>query len=121
MRSTEFSITEQGDLRINLTSQGQTDLERLLTQHPDWNDADIFMELIDSQLASGWYVVPPTQIRARTLSLVLTNSVTYDEHGDIIHIGEAYWYPNYDQESYATTLFKEGQLILKKANWSTLA
>jgi hypothetical protein len=117
MRSTEFSITEQGELRITLTSQGAAELERLLTQHPDWNEADIFLELIDLQLSNGWYVVPPEQIRAQTLSLILTHSVTYDQSGEITRIGAAYWYPAYEHETYATTLFKNGQLVLEKAAW----
>ena len=118
MRSTEFSITEQGALQITLTSQGAAELERLLTQHPDWDEADIFVELIDSQLAHGWHIVPPEQIRAQTLSLILTDSVTYDLSGEITHIGAVYWYPGYEHETYATTLFKNGQLVLEKAAWT---
>ncbi len=118
MHSTEFSITEQGDLRVKLTSQGAAALERLLTLHPDWDEADIFLELIDSQLANGWSVVPPQQIRAQTLSLILTDSVTYDQSGEITHIGAVYWYPAYEHETYATTLFKNGQLVLEKAAWT---
>ncbi len=118
IRATEFSITEQGDLQITLTSQGTAELERLLTQHPDWDEADVFLELIDSQLANGWYIVPPEQIRAQTLSLILTDSVTYDLGGEITHIGAVYWYPAYEHETYATTLFKNGQLVLEKAAWT---
>jgi hypothetical protein len=47
MRSTEFSIKEFGDLLIALTARGKADLERLLTQHPDWDDAEVFTELIE--------------------------------------------------------------------------
>ncbi len=118
MHSTEFSITERGELRITLTSPGAAELERLLTLHPDWDEADIFLELIDSQLANGWYVVPPEQIRAQTRSLILTDSISYDLSGDITHIGAVYWYPAYEQEMYSTTLFKNGQLVLEKAAWT---
>jgi hypothetical protein len=55
MESTEFSITDIGTLRITLTAQGNLHLERLLTQHPDWDDVEIFIELIDHQLNHGWY------------------------------------------------------------------
>jgi hypothetical protein len=73
--------------------------------------------LTDPQLATGWYIIPLGQIRAQTLSLILTNAVTYNERGDLIHVGETYWYPDYERESYVTTLFKRGHLVLKKGNW----
>ena len=117
MHSTEFSITEQGNLQITLTPQGTAEVERLLTQHPDWDEADIFLELIDPQLSNGWYIVPPEQIRAETQSLILTDSVTYDLSGEITHIGAVYWYPAYVNETYAT-LFKNGELVLEKAAWT---
>ncbi len=118
MHATEFSITEQGDLRVTLTSRGAAELERLLTLHSDWDEADIFLELIDSQLSNGWYIVPPEQIRAQTLSLILTDSIAYDQSGEITHIGAAYWYPAYEHETYATALFKNGQRVLEKTTWT---
>ncbi len=117
MQSTEFSIADRGDLRITLTAQGRVDLERLLTQHPDWDDAEIFIELIDHQLAHGWYVVPPSQVRTQTQSVVLSNGVTYDEYGNIIDIGEAYWYPSYQRESYTVALFKQGYVTFDRGNY----
>ncbi len=116
MQSTEFAITARGDLRITLTAQGRVDLERLLTQHPDWDDDEIFMELIDYQLANGWYVVLPSQIRTQTQSLILSNAVTYDEYGNVVNIGAAYWYPNYRRESYTAALFKEGFVTFDQGN-----
>jgi hypothetical protein len=116
MQPTEFSITDSGSLRISLTAHGKVDLERLLTEHPDWDDAEIFIELIDHQLVRGWYVVPPSQVRTQTQSLVLSNSVTYDEYGNIINVGDAYWYPSHQRESYTAALFKEGYVTFDKGN-----
>jgi hypothetical protein len=75
------------------------------------------MGLIDPQLATGWHIVPPGQSRAQTLSLILTNAVTHNERGELILIGGTCWYPDYERESCATTLFKRGHLVLKKGNW----
>lgn len=116
MQSTEFLITPEGDLRITLTAQGRLDLERLLTQHPDWDDEEIFVELIDHQLMQGWYIIPLQQVRYQTRSLMLTNSVTYDAQGNLITTGKAYWYPQYEVEPYTTTLFKQGYLLFTQGD-----
>jgi hypothetical protein len=117
MQSTEFSITEHGDLRITLTAQGKINLERLLTQHPDWDDAEIFVELIDQQLTQGWYVVQPGQIRTQTHSLLLTNAATYDESGNIVEVGDTYWCPKYQPEAYTAVLFEYGYITFERGNY----
>jgi hypothetical protein len=118
MQSTEFSLSERGELRITLTAQGRVDLERLLTQHPDWDDAEVFIELIDHQLAHGWYVIPPGQLRMQTQSLILTATAMYDEFGNIIDVGDTYWYPGYPAEGYTAALFNQGYIIFERGNYS---
>ena len=120
MESVEFSMTDTGALRITLTAQGNLHLERLLTQHPDWDDEEIFIELIDHQLNQGWYIVPAEQVRAQTASLILTNSARYDGAGNLINTGDVYWYPHYELEPYTTSLFKRGHIIFErsKKGWS---
>src|SRR5690349_10312818 len=118
MQSAEFSITERGELRITLTAQGTVDLERLLTQHADWDDVEIFTELIDHQLANGWYVVAADQLRMQTQSLILTNATTFDEFGNIIDVGDTYWYPGYRAEGYTPALFKQGYIVFERGNYA---
>jgi hypothetical protein len=116
MQSTEFSITEEGALRITLTAQGRIDLERLLTQHPDWDDEEIFIELIDHQLNDGWYLISAKQVRAQTDSLMLTETVTYDAQGNLIGKGQVYWYPRYEVEPYTVGLLRHGHIIFEKGS-----
>ncbi len=118
MQSTEFSITDRGDLQIILTARGKVDLERLLTLHPDWDEVEVFLELIDHQLAHGWYSIPPGQLRMQTQSLILTNTVTYDEFGNIIDVGTTYWFPSYRAEGYTAALFKQGFVIFERGHYA---
>jgi hypothetical protein len=113
-QSTEFSTTGEGDLRIGLTVQGQIELERLLTRHADWSDEDIFIELIDYQLARGWYIISLNQVRSQSPSLMLTES--FDEDGNLIATGLIYWYPQYETEPYAAALVKNGHIVFQKGN-----
>ena len=115
-QSTEFSTTEAGDLRIGLTIQGQIELERLLTRHADWSDEDIFIELIDYQLARGWYVISLSQVRSQSPSLMLTESATFDEQGTLVATGVVYWYPQHETEPYAVALVKHGHIVFQKGN-----
>jgi len=114
MQSTEFLITDQGYLRITLTAQGKLDLERLLNRHPDWNDTEILLELIDYQLNHGWYIVPAEQVRAQTQSIILTESTTYDDQGNLVMTGDVFWYPQHGLESYTTGLSKRSYIVFEK-------
>jgi len=116
VQSTEFSITPEGVLRIVLISQGQRELSRLLTAHPNWEDREIFIELIDHQLTHGWYVLSLSQVRARTLSWMLTQSMTYDERGNLMTTGDVYWYPQHEVERYTAVLLKQDYIIFEKGN-----
>lgn len=111
---TEFSFTQQGDLQITLTVEGRKRLESLLMEHADWNDDEIFIELIDEQLTNGWTIIPPEQIRALRNLLILSNTAQYDEEGNISHIDSAYWRPNAQLGLVSTVLLQRGNVIFEK-------
>ena len=94
MQFTEFSFTPQGDLQIALTADGKQRLADLLTKYIDWNDDEVFLELIDEQLSKEWTIIPPEQIRATRALLILSNTAHYDADGNLSHVDSAYWHPN---------------------------
>jgi hypothetical protein len=112
--NTEFSFTEQGDLRIALTAQGRQFIEERLSLASPWSDTDIFLELIDDQLVDGWYVIPTQQVRTRSSSVLLTREVRYDEQGSVVFVGVVYWYPQTERESYIHALQSKGSVLFKK-------
>jgi hypothetical protein len=112
--NTEFSFTDDGDLRIALTTQGRQFIEDRLALLPQWTDTELFLELIDDQLMHGWYVVPTQQIRTRSQSVLLTRQVQYDEHGGVTFVGAVYWYPRAGLEAYIGALQGKGSLLFKK-------
>lgn len=114
MQYTEFSITQQGDLQIALTADGKKKLQGLLMQHADWNDDEIFTELIDEQLLKGWMIIPPEQIRALRNLLILSDTAQFDEDGNLSHIDNAYWHPNDQRGIVSTVLLQQGHVIFEK-------
>jgi hypothetical protein len=111
---TEFSITQQGDLQIALTANGKKKLKNLLMEHADWSDDEIFIELIDEHLITGWTIIPPEQIRALRDLLILSNTAQYDEEGNISHVDSAYWHPNDQLGIVSTVLLQRGNVIFEK-------
>jgi hypothetical protein len=116
MQYVNFTINDVGSLVIGLTQDGNTELERLLALHPEWEDEEIFLELLDDALTQGWYVVAPEQIRAQTKSLLLSDTVEYDSGGNITRIGRTYWFPNYAVQGYAQTLLQTGHIIFQQGS-----
>jgi hypothetical protein len=114
MQYTEFSFTEQGDLRIDLTPEGKTKLENLLMDHANWNDDEILLELIDEYLMKGWRLIPPDQIRAMRNLLILSNHVQYDGEGNVTRIDDAYWHPNNQLGIVSKILLQNGFVIFEK-------
>jgi len=114
MQYAELTITSQGDLQIALTSDGKKKLEALLVNRADWSDDEILLELIDEHLKTGWMVIPPEQIRAVRNLLILSNTVQYDENGNIIYIENAYWHPNNQLGTVRTILLERGYIVFEK-------
>jgi hypothetical protein len=112
MASLDFQINDVGNLVITLTKSGMVEIERLLAA--GWNDEDIFLELLDEALNDGWFVIAPDQIRAQTGSLLLSDSVEYDDAGNVTQVGRTYWFPNYKVQRYTQTLLKSGQIIFQQ-------
>lgn len=114
MQYTEFTINSQGNLQIALTTEGKSKLEHLLVEHANWTDDEIFLELIDEQLKSGWMIVPPEQIRAMRNLLILSNTVQYDDKGNIIYVEHAYWHPNDQVGTVRTILRQRGYIVFER-------
>jgi hypothetical protein len=115
--NTEFSYTEQGDLRIALTAQGWLFIQErrsLSAQTAQGTDTALFLELMDDQLLHGWYVIPTEQFRTQSRSVLLTRQVRYDELGRVTNLGDVYWCPRSELEPYVDTLRHTGSLLFKK-------
>jgi len=111
---TEFSFTDLGDLRIGLTSDGKIKLKDLLIKYADWNDDEVFLELIDEQLMAGWTIIAPEQVRATRALLILANDVHYDADGNLSHVECAYWHPSNLLGTVCKTLLEQGYVIFEK-------
>lgn len=111
---TEFSFTDDGDLRIALTAQGRQFIQDRLASLPQWTDIELFLELIDDQLLHGWYVIPTQQVRTRSDSVLLTRQVRYDDQGNVTHVGAVYWCPHAERQPYVGVLQDKGSLLFKK-------
>jgi hypothetical protein len=83
-------------------------------EHADWNDDEVFIELIDEQLMNGWTIVPPDQIRALRNLLILSNSAQYAEEGNISHIECAYWHPSTLLGVVSRILLQHGEVTFEK-------
>jgi hypothetical protein len=114
MQYTEFSVMPEGDLRITLTDKGRQHLEWLLKLHADWNDDEIFIELIDEHLALDWKIVPSSQIRATRDLLILSDSVQFDGEGNILRLNSAYWHPSSQLGIVSSILLKDSYVIFEK-------
>lgn len=114
MQYTEFTINSQGNLQIALTTEGKAKLEHLLVEHADWTDDEILLELIDEQLKHGWMIIPPEQIRAMRNLLILSNTVQYDDKGNIIYVEHAYWHPNDQVGAVRTILRQRGYIVFER-------
>jgi hypothetical protein len=93
---TTFKKTEDG-LLIQLTEEGR---EELLAEQV--NDGEygrptneIFTDLIEWHLGNGWKYLDPMEIGALTDSLILTDEAERNDHGELVKLGDVYWFPDY--------------------------
>ena len=114
MHYTEFSFTEQGNLKIVLTDFGKERLSDLLTKHADWTDDEVFLELIDEQLMQEWVIIRPEDIRAMRNLLILSNTARYDQDGNLSHVDSAYWHPSDLLGIMSKVLLQRGYIIFEK-------
>src|SRR4051794_18485782 len=114
MRYVEFTINDVGNLVITLTEDGVVELKRLLTIYPDWQDKEIFLELLDDQLVESWYSIEPEEIRTQSKSLLLTDSIQHDKEGNITQTGNIYWFPNCEVSGYTQPLLTARQIIFQR-------
>ncbi len=107
---THFQVDINKNLVITLNKGHKTELKEIIT-NKDWNWNTKWYEAIEQQLCNGWTEILPEQVGALTDSPILSESVEYDDNGDVESIGDSWWFPNYMIEDPLETLYKTGQVI----------
>lgn len=71
--------------------------------------------------STGWmpngklYQVQPETIGALTDAPIFSDEVKFDDDGTPKFIGNIWWFPNYQIESFAETPIKDGRVVFDKA------
>jgi hypothetical protein len=110
-----FEKTLSG-LRVRLTPEGRAllslyDLELSKYRLPDFGD------IIEYQLCNGWDWLHPEDIGALVgeEAPILSDDVTQDEHGNIVHVGDVFWYSEYQVHDPVIELQRHGEIYLERA------
>ena len=102
---TEFE-KQAGGVRIVLLTEAREDVQEIATAELD---ADSKLgEIIEWQLGNGWSWVRPEDIGALTDAPILSDDIEYDDHGDVVNVGEVFWYPRYDVSDPVDQLLTDG-------------
>ena len=113
---TDFEILPNGNLKISLTPEGRIELEEIsFNLENQYNDYDMFRDLIEHQLCNGWEWLQPEAIGALTDAPILSNDVVCDDNGISNYVNVVWWYPNYMVDDIIEKLYSNGYLIFDKA------
>lgn len=113
----QFNITPNGNLEITCEENDKQDLQDMLDKSTH-KDHGFLADLLEN---TGWspngqlHQVQPEWIAALTDAPILTNDLLYDLEDSPTVSGTVWWFPNYQVESFAETLIREGKVIFTKA------
>lgn len=93
-------------LKISLTDDGLAEVK----ENPDIT----LEELLEQPLCNGWEFVRPEVIGALTDSPILSNDTTQDDRGNYTHVGNVWWFPNYQISDPAQFLKDKGFVYFQK-------
>jgi len=107
-----FEITPNGNLKFKvLTEDGR---EILQDKNFVWSVSD----MLDHEGWSGndmLYEVSPSDIGALTDAPIVTDAVERDDEGDVISVGNVWWFPSYAVDSWEEILYNTGEVIFSKS------
>lgn len=103
--------TEDGDLAIVLTPEGQEEIGRAIAQGQNIDSEQFMCDLFEHPLCNGWEWIRPEEIAALTDAPIVSDRTERDEDGTLVKIGRVYWFPSYQIESPVQTLYDAGRVI----------
>lgn len=115
----EFEIIDNGNrLLITLTDEGKeeiqdTDRFKSKIQYPDYA---AFLDMIEYQLCNGWDSYTPDQLGylVDDCVILLSDNTNQDDQGNIIEVGDVYYFNNHATSSEFEELLKHGQVIFNR-------
>jgi len=90
-------------LELSPTAEGMHAANLLRTQMG--TDAAL-QELLQDHLENGWEFLEPTEIGAMTEAPIISQDVLRNEQGDIVLVGQVFWFSNYQVEDPLETLVR---------------
>lgn len=115
----EFKILPNGNLEITCDAGNKEDLQGFL-DNAAHKDHGFLAEILDY---TGWgpngqlSQVQPEWVGALTDSPILTDDLIFPDDGEPTITAECkvWWFPNYQIESFAETLIKDGRVVFTAA------
>jgi hypothetical protein len=110
----DFEKQANGDLRIILQPETREDVEDIAVQ--EWTADQKLSEVIEYQLGNGWSWVNPEAIASLTDAPILSEQVETDDDGTVTHVGEVYWYPQYEVTDPVQQLLRDGFVVFERGS-----
>lgn len=116
----KFTILTNGDLEIAMDypAQEKAELQELLDKATH-TDHGFLADLLEN---TGWeanghmYQVQPEWIGALTDAPILSDQVNSPDGLEFPEVaGRVWWFPNYQVESFAETLIRDGRVVFARA------
>jgi len=102
-------------LVIRLTQMGRDFLVKenleLSTGELSRGSDEVFCELLEDFFQNGWSWVLPEQVGALTSAPIVSDEISYDDNGDIDHIGVIWWFPEYETRCPVRELIENGEVV----------
>lgn len=115
----KFTKLTNGDLEIatDNPAQEKADLQELLdkTNHMDHGFLADLLEYTGWSPNGHLHQVQPEWIAALTDAPILTDDLTIEDDGTANVLGNVWWFHNYQVESFAETLIRDGRVVFARA------
>jgi hypothetical protein len=103
-------VLADGDLEIRRTARAQVRARRFLALPVQ----DALFELFRDFLVKGWGFKGPEGTATYPYPPMICNEVRYTDGGEILSIGETWWFPEYRDRNPVAILFSRGKVIFSR-------
>lgn len=113
----KFKTLPNGNLEITCEEDEKADLQEVLDRvtHRDHGFLAEILEYTGWQSNGQIFQVQPEWVSALTESPILTDDILYDLEDSPTVSGTVWWFPNYQVESFAETLIRDGRVVFTAA------
>jgi hypothetical protein len=114
----KYTILPHGTLAIEIETEEDREFLKNSIDTATHKDHGVLADLLEY---TGWepngrlYRVAPESISALTDAPILSDEVIVLEDGTQAVRGSVWWFPQYEQESFAETLLSDGYVVFTKA------